>query len=93
MAPGSMTLPLADLLLSAAANLGGTQLLMVNVTHDELFPTEGTHRFFDAVPGSQKRLMFWEGSWSPVIVSKVCAGVPTSRGPCTSRPSGADLAS
>ena len=50
--------PVADLLLSAAANLGGTQLLMVNVTNDELFPTEGTHRFFNAVQGSQKRLMF-----------------------------------
>ena len=53
--------PREYLLLSAAANLGNVQLLMVNVTHDELFPTEGTHRFFNAVPGRQKRLMFWEG--------------------------------
>lgn len=53
--------PLEDQLLSAAANLGNVQLLMVNVTHDELFPTEGTHRLFNAVPGHQKRLTFWDG--------------------------------
>jgi pimeloyl-ACP methyl ester carboxylesterase len=53
--------PLEDLLLNAAAKLGDVQLLMVNVTRDEFFPTEGTHRFFNAVPGHQKRLAFWEG--------------------------------
>jgi dienelactone hydrolase len=53
--------PLEDLLLGAAAKLGDVQLLMVNVTNDELFTTDGTHRFFRAVPGRQKRLMFWEG--------------------------------
>jgi len=54
--------PLEGLLLDAAANLGHVELLMVNVSRDALFSTEGTHRFFGAVPGRQKRLTFWDGN-------------------------------
>jgi pimeloyl-ACP methyl ester carboxylesterase len=53
--------PLSALLLDAASQLDETQLLMINKTHDEFFPVEEVHRFFDAVPGKRKRLMFWEG--------------------------------
>jgi fermentation-respiration switch protein FrsA (DUF1100 family) len=49
------------MLLKSAASLGHVQLLMTNVSRDALFPVAGTHRFFDAVPGQQKRLMFWDG--------------------------------
>jgi len=34
---------------------------MLNVTDDEIFGVEGAHRFFDAVPGRRKRLVFWAG--------------------------------
>jgi len=34
---------------------------MVNKTQDEIFPVEGVHELFDALPGPNKRLMFWEG--------------------------------
>jgi dienelactone hydrolase len=54
--------PLEGVLLDAAANLGHVQLLMMNVNRDALFPAEGTHRFFDAIPGRRKRLTFWDGS-------------------------------
>ena len=52
---------LESTLLTAAAGLGGPQVLMLNMTQDRLFRTEDTHRFFDAIPGTRKRLMFWEG--------------------------------
>lgn len=35
---------------------------MLNKTQDEIFSTEDTHAFFDAIPGRQKRLMFWDGA-------------------------------
>ena len=58
--------PLQAMLLDAASRLAQPQVLMVNVTQDEIFPTDGTHAFFDAIPGPNKRLIFWEGdhdSW------------------------------
>jgi hypothetical protein len=51
-------------LLGIAAELTHPQGLMVNMTQDEIFSTEGTHAFFDAIPGRKKRLMFWEGGHS-----------------------------
>jgi pimeloyl-ACP methyl ester carboxylesterase len=51
--------PLRANLLAAASRLGHAQVLMLNMTQDECFPTEGAHVFFDAIPGSRKRLMFW----------------------------------
>jgi pimeloyl-ACP methyl ester carboxylesterase len=53
--------PLRESMLMAASNLGHPQVLILNVTHDELFRTEDTHHFFGAIPGRRKRLMFWEG--------------------------------
>jgi PhoPQ-activated pathogenicity-related protein len=53
--------PLRATLLDAATRLGHAQVLMLNMTRDEIFRTEDTHRFFDAIPGRKKRLMFWEG--------------------------------
>jgi dienelactone hydrolase len=53
--------PLRAVLLESAAGLGHVEVLMLNMTQDEIFRTADTHRFFDAIPGRQKRLMFWEG--------------------------------
>ena len=53
--------PLRAMLLDAASKLEHPQVLMVNMTGDEVFRTEDTHLFFEAVPGRRKRLMFWEG--------------------------------
>ena len=52
----------ADRMLGFAAKLTHPQVLMLNMTKDELFSVEGTHAFFDAIPGRKKRLMFWEGA-------------------------------
>jgi pimeloyl-ACP methyl ester carboxylesterase len=54
--------PLRDMLLAAASKLGHAEVLMLNVTRDEVVRTEDTHAFFDAIPGRRKRLMFWEGN-------------------------------
>jgi PhoPQ-activated pathogenicity-related protein len=51
-------------MLAIAAQLTHPQVLMVNMTQDEIFSIEGTHAFFDAIPGRKKRLMFWEGAHS-----------------------------
>jgi hypothetical protein len=48
------------LLLAAASKLAHPQVLMLNMTQDQLFRTDDTHCFFDAIPGRRKRLMFWE---------------------------------
>jgi len=52
---------LRSMLLESASGLGHAEVLMVNATRDEQFPTEGTHAFFDAIPGERKTLLFWEG--------------------------------
>jgi pimeloyl-ACP methyl ester carboxylesterase len=52
--------PLRSMLLDAASKLVHPQVLMLNMTQDQLFRTEDTHRFFDAIPSRRKRLMFWE---------------------------------
>ena len=53
--------PLRGRLLDAAAALTNPQVLMVNLTHDDIFAVEDVHELFDAVPGRRKRLMFWAG--------------------------------
>jgi pimeloyl-ACP methyl ester carboxylesterase len=53
---------LRPLLLSAASKLNHSHVLMVNKTQDELFPIEGVQDLFNAIPGPDKRLMFWEGA-------------------------------
>jgi pimeloyl-ACP methyl ester carboxylesterase len=58
--------PLRAMLLAVASRLEHPQVLMLNMTQDEIFPTDGTHAFFDAIASRKKRLMFWEGdhdSW------------------------------
>jgi pimeloyl-ACP methyl ester carboxylesterase len=52
--------PLRAMLLDAALELAHPQVLMLNMTQDQLFRTDDTHCFFDAIPGRSKRLMFWE---------------------------------
>jgi dienelactone hydrolase len=47
--------------LDAARHLGDVQVLMLNMTHDDMFPVEGTLELFAAVPGPGKRLVLWEG--------------------------------
>ena len=54
----------ATQMLEIAARLEHPQVLMLNMTQDEIFSVEGTHAFFDAIPGRKKRLMFWEGAHS-----------------------------
>ncbi len=54
--------PLRSMLLDAASKLHHPQVLMLNMTQDEVFRTDEVHVFFDAVPGRNKRLMFWEGA-------------------------------
>jgi pimeloyl-ACP methyl ester carboxylesterase len=51
-----------DRLLDVARRLEHPQVLMINMTQDEIFPVAGVHEFFDAIPGRKKRLMFWEGN-------------------------------
>ena len=53
--------PLRATLLDAASKLARPQVLMLNMTQDQLFRSEDAHLFFDAIPGRRKRLMFWEG--------------------------------
>jgi fermentation-respiration switch protein FrsA (DUF1100 family) len=47
--------------LRAAAALGDVDVLMLNMTRDELCPPAGALELFDAIPGARKRLTFWEG--------------------------------
>ena len=53
--------PLRAMLLDVASALAHPQVLMLNMTQDNIFSTAGTHEFFDAIPGQKKRLTFWEG--------------------------------
>lgn len=48
--------------LEVAWKLGHSQVLMLNMTQDTIFPVAGTLEFFAAIPGRKKRLMFWEGT-------------------------------
>jgi dienelactone hydrolase len=68
--------PLRPLLLNAASKLGQPQVLMANTTQDEIFPVDGVHELFDAIPGPNKRLMFWEGKhddWPPDLIDHTIA--------------------
>ena len=54
--------PLRDLLLAKASELADRQVLMLNMTNDNIFPVTQAHTFFDAIPGTTKRLMFWSAA-------------------------------
>ncbi|CAN5686760.1 hypothetical protein BH24ACT4_BH24ACT4_12470 [soil metagenome] len=72
--------PLRAMLLEAAAGLEHAQTLMLNMTKDGVFPTEGTHALFDAIPGRRKRLMFWEGEhndWPAEAIRQSVAHITT----------------
>ena len=63
--------PLRGVLLDAAAHLERAEVLMLNKSDDEIFPVEGAQALFDAIPGDNKRLMFWEGNhddWPPDLI-------------------------
>lgn len=45
---------LASTLLDAASKLDETQVLMLNKTRDEIFPTDGTYALVDRIPGQQE---------------------------------------
>lgn len=65
--------PLRPLLLNAASKLSRPGVLMVNQTQDERFPIEGVQDLFNAFPGPDKRLMFWEGThddWPPEAIDQ-----------------------
>jgi pimeloyl-ACP methyl ester carboxylesterase len=62
-APGGREDPrLRTLLLDVASRITESQVLLLNMTQDEIFPPTGTLDFFAAIPGRKKRLMFWEGN-------------------------------
>lgn len=66
-AVGGIGIPdLHEQLLDAAGQLAHTQVLMLNMTKDRAFPVADVHRFFDAIPGRKKRLMFWEAEHEAV---------------------------
>ncbi len=72
--------PLRAMLLEAAAGLEHSEVLMLNMTRDEIFPIEGTHALFDAIPGRRKRLMFWEGEhndWPAEAIRQSVAHITT----------------
>jgi hypothetical protein len=51
---------------------------MVNKTQDEICPAEGVHDLSNAIPGSDKRLKFWEGPqnvWPPEAIDQTIAFV------------------
>jgi dienelactone hydrolase len=63
--------PLRAALLDAASHLGAADVLMLNKSGDEICPVEGTQALFDAIPGNNKRLMFWGGNhddWPPDLI-------------------------
>ena len=53
--------PVRSMLLGPASKLDHPQVLMLNMTNDEVFSIEDAHVFFDVIPGRKKRLVFWEG--------------------------------
>jgi dienelactone hydrolase len=62
---------LGPVLLDAAAHLEHAEVLMLNKSDDEIFPAEGTQALFDALPGTNNQLMFWEGKhddWPPDLI-------------------------
>jgi dienelactone hydrolase len=68
--------PLRPLLLNAASKLGKAHILMVNMIQDEIFPVAGVHELFDAIPGSDKMLQFWQGKhddWPPQAIDQTTA--------------------
>lgn len=65
--------PLGPLLEAAATRLEHADVLMLNMTQDDIFPIRNVHVVFDAVRGRSKRLMFWEGGhddWPDELIAE-----------------------
>jgi len=63
---------LRPLILDAAALLDHCHVLMLNKTGDVIFPVDGVHATFGAVPGTTNELLFWEGDhddWPPDLIA------------------------
>jgi dienelactone hydrolase len=48
-------------IFDAASTIDTCQVLMLNKTDDEIFLTDDVQAVFEAVPGTAKELLFWEG--------------------------------
>lgn len=62
---------LGQRILEAASALDHCHVLMANKLDDEIFPVDGVHATFDAIPGATKELAFWEGDhddWPPDLI-------------------------
>ena len=55
---------LGPIILGGAERLTTPEVLMLNMSRDELFPVSGTIAVFNAIPGSRKRLVFRDGTHS-----------------------------
>jgi pimeloyl-ACP methyl ester carboxylesterase len=51
----------STVIVDSAAGLADRQVLMLNMTKDDVFAPSGALEFFAAIPGRCKRIMFWEG--------------------------------
>jgi len=74
--------PLEGLLLDAAARISRPEVLMVNMSRDELFPATGTIAVFNAIPARRKRLVFWDGGhsdWSAQAIGETIAFINATR--------------
>ena len=73
----------------AAATLTGTDVLMLNMTLDVMFPVDGAMALFDAFPGP-KRIAFWEGGHTDLGPEAISMAVDFLRGALerTVRPGG-----
>jgi len=63
-----------EVIRSGAAALGGREVLMLDMTHDEHFPMPGVLEVFSLVPGP-KRLYVYEGGHVDIPPEAVAAGV------------------
>jgi pimeloyl-ACP methyl ester carboxylesterase len=66
--PPATTVPHLKVAASLPAEL---QLLMLNVTNDDLFRPQDAVELFSAFPGSGKRMMFWEAQHGDLLPEMV----------------------
>jgi pimeloyl-ACP methyl ester carboxylesterase len=70
--------PLRSMLLDAAAHLDHTDVAMLNMSGDALFPVDEVRHLFEAVHAKSKQLQFWDGDhddWSPALIDEAIAFV------------------
>lgn len=69
--------------LRAAAALGDVDVLMLNMSRDEVCPPTGALELFEAIPGTRKRLTFWDGDHDhvpPELIDEVVGFLRRSLG-------------